>query len=118
MPPFFLGGLSRVSGKVKTACDGSVLLVYSKGITDAICMFLNLNDLANFLDDQVLLQFMQVAMMRHQQAMRARAGVGASVAPSSAPASGLWTPGQSTEPTPNVSSNSGGGGKLWIPGQD
>lgn len=71
-------------------------------------------------NDPVLLQFVQMAMMRHQQSMRARAGAGASVAPSSAPSSGLWTPGQGAEPAPNVASGSGGGGagKLWIPGQD
>jgi hypothetical protein len=70
-------------------------------------------------NDPVLLQFVQMAMMRHQQALRARGAAPGSVSPSSAPASGLWTPGQSAEPQSNVAGNSGGGGsKLWIPGQD
>ncbi|MEQ1824654.1 MAG: hypothetical protein ABL921_01865 [Pirellula sp.] len=69
-------------------------------------------------NDPVLLQFVQMAMMRHQQAQRARGGPVA-VSPSSAPASGLWTPGQTTDSTPSAPSGSGGGGgKLWIPGQD
>jgi len=69
-------------------------------------------------NDPVLLQFVQMAMMRHQQALRARGGAGA-VSPSSAPSSGLWTPGQSEEPqTGSGAGGSGGGSKLWIPGQD
>jgi thioredoxin-like negative regulator of GroEL len=69
-------------------------------------------------NDPVLLQFIQMAMMRHQQAMRARGADPAAVSPSSSPASGLWTPGQSSEPSANVAGSSGGGSKLWIPGQD
>lgn len=66
-------------------------------------------------NDPVLLQFMQMAMMRQQQAMRARGG---EVASSQAASSGLWTPGQSAEPQQSAGSGSGGGSKLWIPGQD
>ena len=70
-------------------------------------------------NDPVLLQFVQMAMMRQQQAQRARGGrPEASVAASSSPASGIWTPGQSEEPQANAESGSGGGSKLWIPGQD
>lgn len=69
-------------------------------------------------NDPVLLQFIQMAMMRQQQAMRARGGDMGGVSPSSAPSSGLWTPGQSEEPASNAGSGSGGGSKLWIPGQD
>lgn len=64
--------------------------------------------------DPVLLQFLEMAMMREQQ-MRERAGSmgGAepSVSPSSSTGSGLWTPDQPAE------SESSGGSKLWIPGQ-
>lgn len=66
-------------------------------------------------NDPVLLQFMQMAMMRQQQAMRARGG---EVASSQAASSGLWTPGQSDEPQQSAGGGSGGGSKLWIPGQD
>lgn len=66
-------------------------------------------------NDPVLLQFMQMAMMRQQQAMRARGG---EVATSQAASSGLWTPGQSDEPQQSAGGGSGGGSKLWIPGQD
>ena len=66
-------------------------------------------------NDPVLLQFMQMAMMRQQQAMRARGG---EVASSQAASSGLWTPGQTAEPQQSAGSGSGGGSKLWIPGQD
>jgi len=66
-------------------------------------------------NDPVLLQFMQMAMMRQQQAMRARGG---EVASSQAASSGLWTPGQSAEPQQGAGGGSGGGSKLWIPGQD
>ncbi|MEI7461664.1 MAG: hypothetical protein WCK15_19930 [Pirellula sp.] len=66
-------------------------------------------------NDPVLLQFMQMAMMRQQQAMRARGG---EVASSQAASSGLWTPGQSAEPEQSAGGGSGGGSKLWIPGQD
>ena len=74
-------------------------------------------------NDPVLLQFMQMAMMRQQQAMRSRGGVsvgGGAVPASGAPApSGLWTPDQAAEPHPSSgSTSSGGGSKLWIPGQD
>ncbi|MCY2985065.1 MAG: hypothetical protein NTY15_15685 [Planctomycetota bacterium] len=70
-------------------------------------------------NDPVLLQFVQMAMMRQQQAQRGRGGrPEASVAASSSPASGIWTPGQSEEPQSNAESGSGGGSKLWIPGQD
>ncbi len=70
-------------------------------------------------NDPVLLQFVQMAMMRQQQAQRARGGrPEAAVAASSSPASGIWTPGQSEEPQSNAGSSSGGGSKLWIPGQD
>lgn len=68
-------------------------------------------------NDPVLLQFVQMAMMRQEQAMRARGGAPA-VAASSSSASGLWTPGQSEQPQSNAPSSSGGGSKLWIPGQD
>jgi hypothetical protein len=74
-------------------------------------------------DDPVLLQFIQMAMMREQQ-MRSRGGGGpqgspmgidGQATPSSANSSGLWTPdqGAGTESSPA----SGGGSKLWIPGQ-
>ena len=66
-------------------------------------------------NDPVLLQFMQMAMMRQQQAMRARGG---EVASSQAASSGLWTPGQSDEPQQSAGGGAGGGSKLWIPGQD
>ena len=66
-------------------------------------------------NDPVLLQFMQMAMMRQQQAMRARGG---EMASSQAASSGLWTPGQSDEPQQSAGGGSGGGSKLWIPGQD
>ena len=66
-------------------------------------------------NDPVLLQFMQMAMMRQQQAMRARGG---EMASSQAASSGLWTPGQSDEPQQSARGGSGGGSKLWIPGQD
>ena len=70
-------------------------------------------------NDPVLLQFIQMAMMRQQQAQRGRGGrPEAAVAASSSPASGIWTPGQSEEPQSNAGSGSGGGSKLWIPGQD
>ena len=70
-------------------------------------------------NDPVLLQFVQMAMMRQQQAQRGRGGrPEASIAASSSPASGIWTPGQSEEPQSNAESGSGGGSKLWIPGQD
>jgi len=70
-------------------------------------------------NDPVLLQFVQMAMMRQQEAQRGRGGrPNASVAASSSPASGIWTPGQSEEPQSNAESGSGGGSKLWIPGQD
>jgi tetratricopeptide (TPR) repeat protein len=70
-------------------------------------------------EDPVLLQFIQMAMMRQEQMMRARGGApAAKVTPSSAPSSGLWTPGQDAAPVAQPQSNSGGGGsKLWIPGQ-
>jgi hypothetical protein len=65
-------------------------------------------------EDPVLLQFLQMAMMREQQ-MRERAGsLGGgepSISPSSSSGSGLWTPDQPAE------SDSSGGSKLWIPGQ-
>ncbi len=69
-------------------------------------------------EDPVLLQFIQMAMMREQQ-MRARSGggnlgeVGPSVTAASSSASGLWTPDQPAA----ESAPSGGGSKLWIPGQ-
>ena len=66
-------------------------------------------------NDPVLLQFMQMAMMRQQQAMRAR---GVEMASSQAASSGLWTPGQSDEPQQSAGGGAGGGSKLWIPGQD
>ena len=66
-------------------------------------------------NDPVLLQFMQMAMMRQQQAMRARGG---EMASSQAASSGLWTPGQSDEPQQSAGGGAGGGSKLWIPGQD
>lgn len=70
-------------------------------------------------NDPVLLQFVQMAMMRQQQAQRGRGGrPEAAVAASSSPASGIWTPGQAEEPQSNAGSGSGGGSKLWIPGQD
>ncbi len=70
-------------------------------------------------NDPVLLQFVQTAMMRHQQAQRARGGrPEAAIASSSAPSSGLWTPGQSEEPQSSAGGGSGGGSKLWIPGMD
>ncbi len=69
-------------------------------------------------NDPVLLQFVQMAMMRQQQAQRSRGGPEAAIAASSAPASGLWTPGQSEEPQSSAGSGSGGGSKLWIPGMD
>jgi hypothetical protein len=70
-------------------------------------------------NDPVLLQFVQMAMMRQQQAQRARGGrPEAAVAASSSPASGIWTPGQAEEPQSNAGSSSGGASKLWIPGQD
>lgn len=66
-------------------------------------------------EDPVLLQFLQMAMMREQQ-MRERTGsLGGgepSISPSSSSGSGLWTPDQPAE-----SDSSGGGSKLWIPGQ-
>lgn len=68
-------------------------------------------------EDPALLQFVQMAMMREQQ-MRARGGgmpgqpgVGG-VSPSSAPSSGIWTPGQ-----PASAPEEEGESKLWIPGQ-
>jgi hypothetical protein len=69
-------------------------------------------------NDPVLLQFVQMAMMRQQQAMRSRGGSQADISPSSASSAGIWTPGQSDEPSSNSGSGSGGGSKLWIPGQD
>ncbi len=70
-------------------------------------------------NDPVLLQFVQMAMMRQQQAQRSRGGrPEASISASSAPSSGLWTPGQSEEPQSSAGSGSGGGSKLWIPGMD
>ncbi len=70
-------------------------------------------------NDPVLLQFVQMAMARQQQAQRGRGGrPEAAIAASSAPASGIWTPGQAEEPQSNASSGSGGGSKLWIPGMD
>ena len=70
-------------------------------------------------NDPVLLQFIQMAMMRQQQAQRARGGrPEAAIASSSAPSSGLWTPGQSEEPQAGAGSNAAGGSKLWIPGMD
>jgi tetratricopeptide (TPR) repeat protein len=74
-------------------------------------------------NDPVLLQFLQMAMMQQQQmAARGRGGMpeGAGgaisdLSPSSAPASGLWTPDAPSQPAP---SSPGGGSKLWIPGQD
>ncbi len=67
-------------------------------------------------NDPVLLQFVQTAMMRHQQARGGRPE--AAIASSSAPSSGLWTPGQSGEPQSSAGGASGGGSKLWIPGMD
>lgn len=68
-------------------------------------------------NDPVLLQFVQMAMMRQQQAMRGRgAPAGDPSLGSSASAGGIWTPGQSAEPSEGAAS--GGGSKLWIPGQD
>ncbi len=70
-------------------------------------------------NDPVLLQFIQTAMMRHQQSQRARGGrPEPAISSSSSPASGIWTPGQSEEPQSSAGSGSGGGSKLWIPGQD
>ncbi len=69
-------------------------------------------------NDPILLQFIQTAMMRQQQAMRAR-GVPAGqppVSPSSGPANSIWTPGQSTDSP--AESSPAGSSKLWIPGQD
>ena len=69
-------------------------------------------------NDPVLLQFVQMAMQRQQQAQRARGGrPEAAISASSAPASGIWTPGQAEEPQSNASGSSGGS-KLWIPGMD
>ena len=69
-------------------------------------------------NDPVLLQFVQMAMQRQQQAQRARGGrPEAAISASSAPASGIWTPGQTEEPQSNASGSSGGS-KLWIPGMD
>ena len=72
-------------------------------------------------DDPVLLQFIQMAMMREQQ-MRSRGGspqgagmgVEGQVTPSSSNSSGLWTPDQGTS---GEDAPSSGGSKLWIPGQ-
>ncbi|MBM3964246.1 MAG: hypothetical protein FJ308_04155 [Planctomycetes bacterium] len=77
-------------------------------------------------NDPVLLQFIQMAMMQQQQQMAARGrggmprGMGGSigdagVSPSSEPASGLWTPDSAPS---QPSGSSGGGSKLWIPGQE
>ena len=70
-------------------------------------------------NDPVLLQFIQMAMMRQQQAQRARGGrPEAAIASSAAPSAGLWTPGQSEEPQAGAGSSAAGGSKLWIPGMD
>ena len=70
-------------------------------------------------NDPVLLQFIQMAMMRQQEAQRLRGGrPEPSVSPSSASSSGLWTPGQSDGPQSGADSAAGGGSKLWIPGMD
>ena len=70
-------------------------------------------------NDPVLLQFIQMAMARQQQAQRGRGGrPEAAMTSSAAPSSGLWTPGQSDEPQSSAGSGSGGGSKLWIPGMD
>lgn len=70
-------------------------------------------------NDPVLLQFVQMAMMRQEQAMRARGGrPEAAISPSSASSSGIWTPGQSEAPAASAEGSSGGGSKLWIPGMD
>lgn len=76
-------------------------------------------------EDPVLLQFIQMAMMREQQ-MRGMGGMpgagpaaggiigaGGAEAAGGSGGSGIWTPGQSAEPE----SSGGGESKLWIPGQ-
>lgn len=76
-------------------------------------------------NDPVLLQFLQAAMMQQQQmAARSRGMAMDSGMPMASPASsggttssGLWTPDAPASPAPN-SNPSGGGSKLWIPGQD
>lgn len=78
-------------------------------------------------NDPVLLQFIQAAMLQQQQmAARGRGapampGAGGAIsdgiaAPSSESSSGLWTPDAADGPASGGSS--GGGSKLWIPGQD
>ena len=73
-------------------------------------------------DDPVLQQFMQMMMMRMQQAQAGRGDVNSSLLNRGAPAaassgSGIWTPGQSNAPEPARQPASSGGSesKLWIP---
>lgn len=76
-------------------------------------------------NDPVLLQFLQAAMMQQQQMAARNRGMAVDQGmPMASPAasggttsSGLWTPDAPASPTPGANP-SGGGSKLWIPGQD
>ncbi len=76
-------------------------------------------------NDPVLLQFLQAAMMQQQQMAARNRGMAmdqgmpmaSPTASGGTTSSGLWTPDAPASPAPS-SNPSGGGSKLWIPGQD